>query len=706
MKSALETKSRLAHLGFWLAAAGVLVTALVLQQWLLLAFLPFLAAGYATSLLETRARERERDRFFNLSLDLFCVANKDGYFKRLNPAFTRILGWSIEEGLAKPFLDLVHPEDREATLREVRRQVAAGQNVLHFENRYRHKDGSWRVLAWVSVPQPGGYMYATARDVTEQHHTQAELQKAKDEADAANRAKSTFLATMSHEIRTPLNGMLGMLELLGMTQLDIEQRSTVEVVRKSGESLKRIIDDILEFSKIEAGRLEIRPEAASVDGVLAAVRGIYSGIASSKGLLLDHTTDPDISPAVTVDAVRLQQILNNFVSNALKFTSAGSISIAARLVERGNGVERVRFEVRDTGIGIPAEQQRGLFQPFVQADNDTTRRYGGTGLGLTISRRLADLMGGTIELQSEPGQGTTIALVLPLPVADPRDLPAVPQDSPLAVATGARRRRAPTVARAQAEGTLILLVDDHVTNRMVLARQLNVLGYAVETAENGAQALELWRLARYGMVIADCNMPLMDGYELARRIREIEAEQGMKRTPIVACTANALRGEAAICLAAGMDDYLAKPVRLIELQAKVSRWLPIPEAPAAQSAFPAIPLGAGAGVPSAPVDRSALAVISGGDAETEKGILRDFKRINDVDAAALERAIEDTDLREVSRASHRMKGVSWTIGAVGLAQACERLERASRAKDWPTIQSGMAAFHREMEHLNAYFDAL
>jgi PAS domain S-box-containing protein len=521
-------------------------------------------------------RETERERFFTLSLDMLCISSADGYFKHLSPAFTRTLGWSVEELLARPFIDFVHPDDRAATLREVDRQTAAGEKVLQFENRYLHKDGSWRTLSWRSVPYEGGTMYATARDVTEQHRARAELVRAKEDAEAADRAKSAFLATMSHEIRTPLNGVLGMLELLGLTQLDADQRASLEVVRRSGESLRRIIDDILEFSRIESGRLEICPEPTSLAAMVAGVRDIYSSLASAKGLAFVQRVDRRISPALAVDAGRLQQILNNLASNALKFTLKGRVAIAADLVARSEAEDTVRFTVEDTGIGIAPADVRRLFQPFMQGERDTTRRFGGSGLGLAISRRLAELMGGTLDMASEPGVGTTVTLVLPLRRVDP-GLLAERQAGAGSQASRAGRP-APSVAEAEALRALVLVVDDNPLNQRVLCAQLQALGYASETAATGAEGLERWRSGRYALVLADCHMPVMDGYELARSIRCVEAEAGLARTPIVACTANALRGEDAACREAGMDDYLCKPVELAALDAKLLRWLPINDA--------------------------------------------------------------------------------------------------------------------------------
>ena len=384
-------------------------------------------------------------------------------------------------------------------------------------------------------------------------------------AEAATQAKSAFLAMMSHEIRTPMNGVLGMLDIISLTKLDDEQRVTLEIVRDSARSLLRIIDDILDFSKVEAGKLDLRPEPSSIAAIVGRVVNIYSGNASKKGLVLRQSIDSRIDPAVMVDALRLQQILNNLVSNALKFTTRGTVEIRADLVERSAGRVTLRFTVKDTGSGMSAAEQGKLFKPFVQVGEDTVKRFGGTGLGLSISQRLASLMEGSIEVESEVGRGTSMILTVALPIADPSDLPG---DSSRAV-TGLRPE---SLVRADPGAPHVLVADDHPINRLVLLRLVNALGYPAEEAVDGRDAFDKWVGGRFGLVVTDCHMPEMDGYELAREIRLREAQDGRERTPIIACTASAIGSEIENCLAAGMDDYLAKPIALAQLSRILDRW--------------------------------------------------------------------------------------------------------------------------------------
>ncbi|HZZ91193.1 MAG TPA: ATP-binding protein [Usitatibacter sp.] len=538
----------------------------------------------------------------------------------------------------------------------------------------------------------------------------AELEESNLQLKTASQAKSTFLSMMSHEIRTPMNGVLGMLELLSLSDLDVHQRTTLNIVRDSGRSLLRIIDDILDFSKIEAGKLEVAPEVASVAKMVARVAAIYSGNASSKALTLKSHCDPRISPAVLVDPLRLQQILNNLVSNAIKFTQEGFVEIKAELVERREETDLVRFSVTDTGIGISGDSRAALFQPFTQGGSEVTRMFGGTGLGLSIGKRLAEMMGGAISVASELGEGTTVSVLLPLPIADPALLPAdtdlggeVTADTVLA------RRAAPSIEEAQAEGTLVLVVDDHPVNRLVLRRQVTALGYASEEAEDGREALEKWRSGRFPLVITDCNMPGMDGYALTRAIREAEGKSVAARsTVVIACTANALKGEAENCFAAGMNDYIAKPVQLPKLMEKLDNWLPIPSGANARGAG-AVPMGTlerGTPLGDSPLDRAVLAEASGGDARLEHEILAQFRRFNTGDLLRLSTAQDSRRLEDVIQAAHRIKGASRALGAARLASICARIEAAARQGHWEAIVACRQALDAEVLRIERYIDGI
>jgi PAS domain S-box-containing protein len=539
----------------------------------------------------------------------------------------------------------------------------------------------------------------------------SELSVARSEAEEASLAKSDFLATMSHEIRTPMSGLLGLLELLELSALDEAQHSTLALARESGASLLSIIDDVLDFSKIEAKRLDLHLMASSVRGIVENTCRLHSQVASSKNLSLHVDVAPQVSPLLAVDPLRLGQILNNFLSNAIKFTERGSVEVRVELVGREQEVEQLRFVVRDTGVGMSQQQLDRLFQPFSQADAAVSAKFGGTGLGLVIARRLAELMGGTVEIASEPGCGTTLTLLLSLEICDPASvvIPLVrtPRETLAALVQG--RRSAPSPQVAEAEGTLVLVVDDHPTNRQVLLGQLASLGYAAVAAVDGVEALALWQDRRFGAVITDCNMPRMNGYQLATQIRCLEQQGKQGRVPMIACTANALQSAADLCIAAGMDDCLVKPADLAKVSKLLDRWLPLARAgtpgrpPGARPApGPAIAASAAEGL----LDTALLAEISGGSAAVTAQILGDFRHANELDATALRQAAAKEDFAPVVEFSHRIKGATLMLGAGLLSEVCGRVEAAGAAGDPAGLCIAMGSFEAELLRLNAYLDTL
>jgi CheY-like chemotaxis protein/HPt (histidine-containing phosphotransfer) domain-containing protein/two-component sensor histidine kinase len=511
------------------------------------------------------------------------------------------------------------------------------------------------------------------------------------------------MATMSHEIRTPMNGMIGMLELLGLGPLDDRQRQMLAVIAGSGQSLLRIIDDVLDFSKVEAGKLELHEEVASVANIVEDIRNIHSPVASSKGLALTATLDPRQRPAMWVDPLRLRQILNNLVSNAVKFTAAGGIEIGVEVLETDGARQLLRLSVTDTGVGISPEDQQRLFQPFVQVGGAGGGAWGGTGLGLAISRQLAALMQGSIALRSAPGQGTTLSLVIPVRTAETRLLsPTI--EARLAELRQATRgmRPAPSEAAAEAEGSLVLVVDDHPVNRMLLQEQLATLGYAAEAVQDAAEGLQRWNGGRFALVLTDCQMPGMDGYELTRRIRAAEAAAGRGRTPVIACTAMALPDQQDRCRAAGMDDIVFKPVELGTLLATMRRWLPLSHGAArGPDGDPPNPDRAPA---AGAVDIRLLEATWGSDAGNIQAVLAAYARSVSEDSGDLRDALARRDAQGLVHVTHRMLGASKMVGAHALAESCALLNAAARDGNWQRVVDTMQAVDAETARVLAELD--
>jgi signal transduction histidine kinase/CheY-like chemotaxis protein/HPt (histidine-containing phosphotransfer) domain-containing protein len=538
--------------------------------------------------------------------------------------------------------------------------------------------------------EPGGYvpdgelgevheaLIAMRQDLL---HYEASLLESEARAQAASHAKSSFLAAMSHEIRTPMVGVASMLELLARTELDVDQRQQVEIVQDSAQSLLQIIGDILDFSKIEAGRLEINPLPVDLRELVRASTGNFLATASSKALRLECWIDERVAPAHLADALRLRQILSNFLSNALKFTERGEVTVELDRLAAADRRELIALRVRDSGIGISAADQARLFQPFAQARGNI-QRGDSSGLGLTICRRLAELMGGEISVESRLDVGTTMSLVIRLPVADVALVRAPPPAQ-------APTRIAPSVIEAEREGRLILLVDDHPTNRAVIARQLQQIGYACETAADGEEGLQAWRSGRFSLLLTDLHMPRCEGYALAEAVRADERAGACQRRPIVAMSANVSTEEVERSRAAGIDDFIAKPAPLQLLATALHRYLPIDEAAIARA--PDAPVVSPQPLPAAA--RSAVPL--------DRELLHDFLDSTRQDLAALADALAQRDAMRVAREAHRIKGASGLVGADALAICADRIERTARALVLEGVAADVAELAAELERFAA-----
>ena len=520
--------------------------------------------------------ESERTRLVHGAIlenaSIGIALTRDQQFVLANPRIEAMFGW--ERGaLIGQHGSVVWPrvEDWQAVGRELGARLAAGEQV-EAERTMRRRDGSTflaRLLAQAvdpAHPSRGGTIWIV-EDITERRRVEDQLAHAKDEAQAASRAKSAFLANTSHEIRTPLNGLLGLGRLAQQPDIsEAQRRDYLNQMMESAESLSGLISDILDLSKIEAGRLTLETQPFSLRELLASIRLAYLTLAQARGLSFAVEIDPALPAWVFGDPLRTRQILSNYLTNALKFTEQGGITVSVQALAanaQGSAGEWVRIEVRDTGPGVAVEQQRRLFQPFTQADESTTRRFGGTGLGLSICRELATLMGGEVGVHSVPSEGASFWAELPLPAA-PAPLVHQPRDT-----------RSAGPAQAALQGRRVLVAEDHPVNMLIAVAQLEQWGMEVAQASDGRQAIEAVRAAAsvgkpFDIVLMDVQMPVMGGHDATRELRRhFTAEQ----LPIVALTAAALVSERDDALAAGMNDFLTKPIDTPRLHQALMRWV-------------------------------------------------------------------------------------------------------------------------------------
>ena len=593
--------------------------------------------------------------------EMFWVIDSANQFEYVNARWTDYTGLTLEESRhCGP--QGIYDADLWPVVNSKRNATPAVE--YDCEVRLRRHDGAFRWHQVRSVPFRNavgdtGRWLVTAIDIEERKSAEELMADVHKAALAATEAKSRFLATMSHEIRTPMNAVIGMTELLLLTQLNDEQREYIEIVHDSGQSLLRVLNDILDYSKIEAGKLELETVHFDLAGQIESVVELLRAQYQIKGVRLTTSIAKSVPSVVVGDPGRLRQILMNLAGNALKFTTAGGsvhMDVAASAA-RGDAVP-LRFTVKDTGIGIPPEIVGRLFQPFSQGDESTTRKYGGTGLGLSICAQLVALMDGTIGVRSTPGQGSAFWFEIPLRAA---------KNSPKAHERkrGAARSK-PVVMRSEK----ILLVEDNEINTLLALKQLQRIGFVVSAVGDGRQAVEAVTREHFDLVFMDCHMPEMDGFAATREIRRLEAG-GTRRLPIVAMTADARTEDHQNCLLAGMDDYVSKPTSLESLRVVLDRWVPAPDR-RQKSRYAALRSN-----PAPTLRVAKLLELFAGDPTAVIALLTAAAGSINGDLARIEAAAAAAQFTVVAQAAHRLKGTSASIRSPRLGEISAAVERAA-----------------------------
>ncbi len=616
---------------------------------------------------ELRRASLDYQRIFENAHDAILILSPDGEIVlNVNPRACEIYGFSREEFIGMS-LEVIS-EDVPRGRRHIAETMESGV-FYNFETVQLRKDrGRMFLEINASAIEYEGRpaILSINRDVTERRRAE-EMRRAKEAAEQADQAKGRFLANMSHEIRTPMAGILGLIGLLRKTGLSAQQSNYAELIQSSATSLLRLIDDILDFSRIEAGTLALERVSFDLKAALREIVDLLRFTAGSRDTELDLTFGDGVPEWVWGDPARLRQVLMNLIGNALKFTAAGTVGVEVLRLPDG----RLRFAVRDTGIGIPVESQARIFGPFSQADSSTSRRFGGTGLGLAISKRIVEQMEGEIGFESRAGEGSTFWFVVELD-------PTVPPE---------RRPPAGGEAAWPAVRHRILVAEDNMINQLVVVEQLAALGYDVVAVHNGCEALQALENGDFALVLMDCQMPGLDGYEATRRIRE--GPEKNRRIPIVALTAHATSEDLDRCLAAGMNDTLTKPFVEEALRRKLEHWV--------DQAGGASPGSADGPEGSPPLDGARLTELQGLGRAVGRDVLSEL-------TAAFESRAHVTEIRSalargdwplLRRSAHALKGSSALLGAMSLSAICGELEQLSPNARAETLAGSLTALEKE-----------
>lgn len=633
--------------------AVVSVTALRDARHAIIGYLLIGTDNTARKLVEAEQKkldQRLRDQqFYTRSLiesniDALMTTDPSGIITDVNKQMEALTGCTRDELIGAPFKDyFTDPERAEAGIK----RVLSEKKVTDYELTACARDGKQTVVSYNATTfydrsRTLQGVFAAARDVTERKRVEAELQQAKAAAESASQTKSDFLASMSHEIRTPMNAIIGVADLLAKTPLSPEQTTYVQIFRRAGDTLLHLIDDILDLSKVEASQLELERTGFSLSDLLERLMEMVAIKAREKGLALVCEIAPDVPTDLIGDPTRLRQVLLNLLGNAIKFTESGEVALRVAPDAAASVLGALRFTISDTGIGVPDEKLDAVFERFTQADSSTTRRYGGSGLGLTISKRLVELMGGRIWVESQAGKGSVFSVAVPFEIwSDAKRRAASP------VGTGPE----PPLPALH-----ILLVEDSPDNRTITVAYLQDTPYRVEIAENGAIAFEKFKAGHYDLVLMDRQMPVMDGLAATRTMRAWEQANDRATTPIVALTAAALRGDQEKCMAAGCTAYLTKPIKQAALLRAIkehSLVVPPPE-------IAAIPVRTNAKF-----------------ADLIPVFLQHCRQ----NAVVMRHALDRRDFETVERLGHGMKGAGGSYGFQPITDIGAALERAAESAD-------------------------